>query len=154
MDQDGVTATTGTRATGRSRRQRRMRPEDYARLLAFRTTLRRFTRWSEEQAKAVGLTAAQHQLLLAVKGHDDPRGPSVGDVAEHLLLRQHSALELVDRAVAAGLLERHRDEADRRVVRLALTPHAEDDLEKLTLQHLDELRRLAPALGGLVEGLD
>ena len=60
---------------------------DYRALLAFRTALRRFNRWSEAQAEAAGLTAAQHQLLLAVKGHDDSRGPTIGDVAEHLLLR-------------------------------------------------------------------
>ena len=55
--------------------------EDYRRLLELRTGLRRFLRWSERQAQAAGLTPAQHQLLLAIRGHPDPRGPTVGDVA-------------------------------------------------------------------------
>jgi hypothetical protein len=45
----------------------------YERLLRFRTGLRRFLRWSAEQAATAGLTPAQHQLLLAVRGHPDPR---------------------------------------------------------------------------------
>ena len=57
---------------------------DFARLLAFRTDLRRFERWSERQARAVGLSPAQHQLMLAVKGHDDRRGPTVGEIADYL----------------------------------------------------------------------
>lgn len=137
----------------RARPTASLRPEDYGTLLAFRTELRRFLRWSEDQAKSVGLTPMQHQLLLAVKGHDGERGPSVGDVADHLLLRQHSALELVERAEAAGLLRRRRDPDDRRVVRLALTARAEADLEALTVAHREELRRLAPVLGSLAEDL-
>lgn len=62
----------------------------YARLLALRTSLRHFERWSERQAQAAGLTAAQHQLLLAIRGHDDPRGPTIGEVADYLLLRHHA----------------------------------------------------------------
>lgn len=126
----------------------------FADLLAFRTGLRRFNRWSEAQAAAVGLTHAQHQLLLAVRGHPDRRGPTIGDTAEHLLLRHHSTVELVDRAVAAGLLTRARDSADARIVRLRLTPVGEQRLRALTGLHLDELRRLAPMLDTLVAGLD
>lgn len=125
---------------------RRLTERDYADLLAFRTALRRFDRWSEGQARAVGLTHAQHQLLLAVKGHDDPRGPTIGDAGEYLLLRHHSAVELVNRAEAAGYVERMRDERDGRVVRLRLTALGEDRIERLAQLHLDELRHLAPML--------
>ncbi|MGZ6980094.1 MAG: MarR family transcriptional regulator, partial [Acidimicrobiia bacterium] len=71
---------------------------DYQRLLEFREGLRRFLHWSEEQAVAVGLTPAQHQLLLAVRGHPHRRGPTIGDLADSLMLRHHSAVGLVDRA--------------------------------------------------------
>ena len=57
------------------------RDRDYRRLLEFRTALRQFLYWSETQAVAAGITAAQHQLLLAVRGHRGDRGPTVGDVA-------------------------------------------------------------------------
>src|SRR5512133_4008149 len=94
--------------------------EDYRRLLELRTGLRRFLRWSEEQAQAAGVTPAQHQLLLAIRGHPDERGPTVGDVAGYLLLRHHSAVGLVDRAVAAGLIARSQDADNASAVRLRL----------------------------------
>jgi DNA-binding MarR family transcriptional regulator len=122
---------------------------EYQRLLAFRTGLRRFLHWSEQQAKVAGLTAAQHQLLLAVRGADDPRGPTVGDVAESLLLRHHSAVGLVDRAEKSGLVTRHVDERDQRVVRLHLTPLGARRLRQLSEIHLEELARLAPRFRAL-----
>src|SRR3954452_19714640 len=94
---------------------------DFQSLLAFRTALRRFNHWSEEQARSVGLTHAQHQLLLAVKGHQGPMPPTIGDIAEYLLLRHHSAVELTNRVQAMGLVERRRDTTDARIVRVLLT---------------------------------
>lgn len=127
---------------------------DYQRLLGFRDGLRRFVRWSEEQSTAVGLTPAQHQLLLAVRGHAGSQGPTVSDVAEHLLLRRHSVVGLINRAVTAGLLTRATDRDDQRVVRLKLTKLGERRLEQLSALHLEELRRLAPRLKPVWEGLD
>lgn len=130
---------------------RRLSDDDFARLLQFRDGLRRFLRWSEDQARAVGLTPAQHQLLLAIRGH---RGtPSIGDVADHLMLRHHSVVELVDRAADAGLVERDVDEHDQRVVRLRLTAAAEAKLRSLASAHLDELSRLGPAVSSLWDRL-
>jgi DNA-binding MarR family transcriptional regulator len=119
---------------------------EYANLLAFRTALRRFNRWSEAQARAVGLTHAQHQLLLAVKGHSETEAPTIGDVADYLLLRHHSAVELVNRAEAGGLVERRRDPDDGRIVRLVLTSTGEERIAQLTQLHLDEIKRLQPLL--------
>ena len=127
---------------------------DYQRLLQFRTGLRRFLHWSEEQAEKAGLTPAQHQLLLAVRGHEGERGPTIGDVAGYLLLRHHSAVGLVDRAVKAGLLERHEDPQDRRIVRLRLTLRAAQNLQKLSAAHLEEIQRLAPRIRDLTHGLE
>ncbi|MHB1988984.1 MAG: MarR family winged helix-turn-helix transcriptional regulator [Acidimicrobiales bacterium] len=125
----------------------------YAKLLALRTGLRHFERWSEQQAATAGLTAAQHQLLLAIRGHADPRGPTIGEAADYLLLRHHSAVGLVDRADAGGLLRRERDPEDHRVVRLKLTPKGGERLEALSALHLEELTRLAPEIAGVWEGL-
>lgn len=116
--------------------------EDFTRLLAFRDGLRQFLHWSEAQAKAVGLTAAQHQLLLAVRGHGGDAPPSIGEIADHLLLRHHSAVELVDRAARAGLVERVHDADDQRVVRVQPTRVGESKLAALTAAHLEELGRL------------
>jgi DNA-binding MarR family transcriptional regulator len=134
---------------------------EYAQLLDFRDGIRRFIHWSEAQARSVGLTAAQHQLLLAIRGHRDEDGagtatttsPTIGDVAAHLLVRHHSAVELVGRALAAGLIERVVDERDHRVVRLVLSDDGERRLAALSRQHMEELRRLAPRLRPLWAGL-
>ena len=123
---------------------------DFAALLAFRTALRRFHRWSEQQAEAAGLTAAQHQLLLAVKGHDDERGPTIGEIADYLLLRHHSTVELVNRAQSAGFVERVKDTGDGRVVRVRLTTAGDKAIAKLTQLHIDELQQLEPLLRHLV----
>ena len=119
---------------------------EYAQLLAFRNAMRRFLRWSEEQATGLGVTPAQHQLLLAVRGHEGALGPTIGDVADSLLLRHHSAVGLVDRAVAANLVERHSDSEDHRIVRLRLTALGTRRLRQLAGLHLAELRRMMPVV--------
>jgi DNA-binding MarR family transcriptional regulator len=125
-------------------------PQDFERLLEFRVTLRRFQRWSEDQAKAAGLTHVQHQLLVAIKGHPGGQPPTVGDLAGYLLLRPHSAVELVDRAEAAGLVKRTPDREDGRVVRVRLTADGEEVVQKLTREHLDRLHELAAVLDEFV----
>jgi DNA-binding MarR family transcriptional regulator len=135
--------------------ERQLTDHEYAELLACRDRLRRFTRWSEQQARSVGLTHAQHQLLLVVRGHRDPSGrptpPTVGDVADHLMLRHHSAVELIDRAEAAGHVQRIGDDDDGRVVRVVLTDVGERRIERLSELHLDELRELAQLFAHLVD---
>jgi DNA-binding MarR family transcriptional regulator len=131
----------------------RLTDADYEDLLTLRTGMRRFLRWSEQQAEAAGLTPAQHQLLLAVRGHPDPRGPTIGEVADYLLLRHHSAVGLIDRADAAGLVMRARDPDDHRLVRLQLSAAGRKRLDALSAQHLEELQRLALKLPGAWRGL-
>jgi DNA-binding MarR family transcriptional regulator len=126
---------------------------DYERLLQFRNGLRRFLHWSEEQAAGVGLTGAQHQLLLAIRGHGS-QAPTVGDVAADLMLRHHSAVGLIDRAVDAGLVERHSDPHDQRVVRLHLTASGAARLQRLSGVHMEELRRMAPTARALWDDLE
>ena len=115
---------------------------DYEELLGFRTALRRFLAWSEEQARGAGLTPAQHQLLLAIKGHPGASAPTVGELADYLVTKHHSVVELIDRAVDAGVVERRRDEDDGRVVHMVLTPLGEERIEKLSRLALEELRDL------------
>ena len=122
-------------------RDRPLSDSDYRSLAGFRRSLRAFLHFSEDAARSVGLTPAQHQLLLAVKGHPDDRAPSIGDVAEALRLRHHSAVELVDRAESAGLLERRTDPEDARRHLLTLTADGEAMLAKLSWLHRDEVRR-------------
>src|SRR5260370_3149160 len=121
-----------------------MSVSDFQNLLAFRISLRRFLHWSQTQARAVGLTPAQHQLLVAIKGHPGNQDPTISDLAEYLLLRHHSVVELVDRAAIAGGVERSRDAEDGPLARAALTPDAETRLSRLGPAHLDELPNPPP----------
>jgi DNA-binding MarR family transcriptional regulator len=111
---------------------------DYEQLLAFRDQLRRFLRWSDERALDAGITSAQYQLLLAIRGHHGG-APTIGEVAEHLLLRHHSAVGLVDRAERAALVVRRADRDDQRVVRLGLTRRGARLVEQLAAAHLEQL---------------
>jgi DNA-binding MarR family transcriptional regulator len=124
--------------------------QQFADLLAFRVALRRFLVWSEDTASAAGLTAAQHQLLVAVRGHPDLEGPTISDVADYLLIRHHSAVGLIDRAETAGLVHRQADTTDLRVVRIRLTRLGTERVELLARSHLQELARIEPILRNLL----
>jgi DNA-binding MarR family transcriptional regulator len=115
---------------------------EYRMLAQFRRALRSFLHFSEEAAKAAGLTPSQHQLLLAIRGADTEQPPTIGEVADWLKLRHHSTGELVERAEAAGLLYRIPDPDDHRRQRLALTKLGRTKLDTLSAIHREELRRL------------
>jgi DNA-binding MarR family transcriptional regulator len=119
----------------------------YCVLLTFRTALRQYLHWSAEQAEAYGLSPQQHQLLLAVRAHPGDRPPSIGDLSAYLLIRHHSTVGLVNRVVAAGLVERQPDPTDQRVIRVVLTQSGEDLIEKLSEAHLAELEHVGGQLG-------
>ena len=119
---------------------------DYRLLSEFRYLIRCFLEFSETAAVRAGLTTRQHQALLAIKGVRDDAAPTIGYLAERLRIQHHSAVELVDRLVEAGLVVRVPDPGDRRRVRLELTVLAERHLTELSASHLAELKRMRPAL--------
>lgn len=123
---------------------------EYRKILDFRIAIRRFLEWSGQQATAAGVTPTQHHLLLAIRGLDGGNGITVGDIADSLLVKHHSAVELVDRAVDNGLVHKKQDVHDRRHVRVTLTPKGKATLERITMANLDELMRLAPKLTRLL----
>jgi DNA-binding MarR family transcriptional regulator len=119
---------------------------DYQALAELRCQLRRFLRFSEQAARKMGLEPQQHQLMLALKGLPSGMRPTIGQLAERLQIQHHSAVELVDRLVQRGLIQRIRGDEDRREVHVQLTPRGERVLKQLTLHHREELRTAAPAL--------
>jgi DNA-binding MarR family transcriptional regulator len=120
--------------------------EQYAAIAAFRYELRRFLAFSEAAAAEAGLPPQQHQALLAIAGHTSTEPPSVGTIAEQLLVAPHTAAELVSRMTEAALLTKTPSCQDRRRVELALTQKAVAILHRLTTVHLNELKVLEPAL--------
>ena len=105
----------------------RARPRDlsdahYRSLADFRHQLRKFLAFSEGAAREVGLEPRQHQLLLALRGLAAGAEPSVQALADHLVLKHHTVVELLDRLETAGFVRRDRAPEDRRRAQIALTP--------------------------------
>ena len=119
---------------------------DYQALAEFRYQIRRFLRFSEAAAYAVDLEPQQHQLLLTIKGMPEGRSATVSELAERLQLKHHSTVELIDRLVRRGFVERHRDDEDQRRVIVSLLPQGEEVLHRLSGHMLSELRATGPAL--------
>ena len=122
-------------------------------LAAFRYALRRFLRFSEAAAEAAGITAQQHQALLAIKGFPGRDRVTVGELADRLQLRHHSAVGLIDRLITEKLVVRAPSVADRRQVLVQLSVRGEKMLEKLTSVHREQLRRVGPEIRQLLERL-
>ncbi len=121
--------------------------KDRIRALAdFRFRLRKFLHFSEEAASHVGLTAQQHQLLLQIAGAPEGAVTAVGYLADRLVLRHHSVVELSNRCQEAGLIVRKRNPRNRRHVMLELTPAGNRILMRLSVDHACELNELGPQL--------
>jgi DNA-binding MarR family transcriptional regulator len=132
---------------------RTLAPDDFVALAQLRYALRRFTAFSESAAAEHGLTAQQHQALLAIKAAPQET-MTVGEIAEWLLLRPHSAGELVDRLERMELVRRDADATDRRKVHVRLTPAAQGKLHGLSSAHFEELRAIGPLLRQLLGHFD
>src|SRR5581483_5521828 len=117
---------------------------DYEALASFRYSLRQFLRFSEEAARALGLTPHQHQALLAIKGFPNRQQLTIGELAERLQIRHHSAVELVNRLAEERLVIRQNSKDDHRKVYVALTERGLNVLEKLSTAHKQELRQIGP----------
>jgi DNA-binding MarR family transcriptional regulator len=123
---------------------------EYEILASFRYALRQFLRFSEESARSCGLEPQQHQALLSVKGYPGRDRITIGELAERLQVRHHSAVGLVNRLVRNQLLIREVAPVDHRQVFIMLTPRGDALLEQLSESHKQELRRLIPQLAELL----
>ena len=122
-------------------------------LARFRYQLRRFLRFSEEAARACGVTPQQHQLMLGVAGFSEGGSATVSELAEFLQECNNSVVGLVERAAQSGLVRRASGARDRRQVVVSLTPHGEKILADLSELHLEEVQRMqAGFLSGNVSG--
>jgi DNA-binding MarR family transcriptional regulator len=131
----------------RAERRYQLETRDYAQLAAFRHALRRFLRFSELAAARVGLTSQHYQAMLVLRGCPDDKRVTINDLAQQLLIKHNSAVELVDRLAREGLAVRQPSSADRRKVELRLTARGRQVLAKLAAMHRTELHRVGPLLG-------
>lgn len=127
---------------------------EYEILAAFRYELRRFLNFSERAAEAHGLEVQQYLALLAIEGYPGRNYVTVGELAERLRIAAHSAVGLVDRLEAKGLLKRETSKEDKRKVLLRLTRRGRARLEKLATAHKAELKTAGPLLAGLLRQLN
>jgi DNA-binding MarR family transcriptional regulator len=119
---------------------------DYQAVAEFRHQIRRYLKFSDAAVRESDLEPRQYQLLLALKGLPANVRSRIGELAEQLQIQHHSAVELVDRLEASGLVRRQRGTQDRREVLVVLTPTGEKILRELVLHHRAELSTRGPAL--------
>jgi DNA-binding MarR family transcriptional regulator len=118
----------------------------YRSLSEFRHQVRCFLRYSEDEARAHGIEPQQHQLLLAIKGLPKGKVPTIGEVAERLQIKHHSAVDLINRLERSGRIVREAGVEDRREVLIRLTAEGERILRDLSVQHQTELTKVGPKL--------
>ena len=134
------------RKVGKKAPKGSMRQKDYEALAAFRYALRRFFRFSDEEAARAGLSIRQYQALLTIRGFPGRGKVTIGEIAEWLQIRHHSAVGLVNRLATRGFVVRRKSEEDRREVYLRITAKGKRILEKLAFLNKQELKRLSPHL--------
>ena len=125
---------------------------EYETLAELRYSLRQFLHFSEEAAQRAGVTPQQHQALLAIKGFRGG-GITIGELAERLQVRHHSAVGLVDRLVLKKFVARQHLAKDRRQVTLELTELGDQMLENLSAAHKEQLHRIGPQIESLLKRL-
>lgn len=123
---------------------------EYKAIGDFRRALREFLAFSDAAAREHGLTSQQHQALLAIRSHSGPKSMSIGDLADCLLIRNHSAIELVGRLVERDFVARTVSQEDRRKVLLTLLPAGLEALKQISLLNRGEYRRAAEFLSDVL----
>ena len=142
--------SASSRQPTRLRRRPGLSKANYEALAQFRSELRHFLAFSEAAAIEAGLTPQQHQLMLAIKGAPSKDFLSIGEIAERLLVRHHTIVELVDRLTTLGLVVRKPDPADKRKIQVSLTRAGNAAIDRLSSIHIEELDSIRPTLRKLL----
>ena len=128
-------------------------PSEYRKLEEFRFQIRRFLAFSEKAARDSGIEPHQHQALLALMATPAQALPTIGHLAERLLLKHHSAVELVDRMQMLDLVTREANPEDARQVLVKLTTKGRRILHRLSLGHRVELEETGPRLAAALRAI-
>jgi DNA-binding MarR family transcriptional regulator len=128
-------------------------PAEYRALAELRYRIRHFLREGDAKARAVGLEPQQYLMLLAIRGLPEGSEATIQTLAERLVLKHHSAVELIDRLETHGYVRRTRSRDDRRRVFVTLLPRGDRLLEQVARNRISELRTSGEALVGAIEAL-
>lgn len=121
--------------------------EDYEALATFRYAMRKFLSFSKRTLAAeAGLTPEQYEALLALKAFGRSNGFTITDLSERLQVRHHTAVSLVDKLEAGGLVRRQQGIRDRRRVFVRLTAAGSRVLAKVAMLHRREMRVRSPEM--------
>jgi DNA-binding MarR family transcriptional regulator len=131
-----------------------MTKSDYETLAAFRYELRKFLNFSERAAENHGLAAQQYLALLAIEGFPGRDYLTVGELAEKMQILANSAVGLVDRLQASGLVTRKSSKEDRRRVHVTLTSQGRIKLKELAVVHHTELQSVGPLLREILKRVE
>jgi DNA-binding MarR family transcriptional regulator len=124
---------------------------EYEILAEFRYALRQYLHFSQNAIETAGITLQQHQAMLFIIGYPGRERVTIGELAERLQVRHHSAVGLVNRMEEQGLIERRPNKGDKRQVLIGLTKKGIHLLESLASLHHEELRQLGPQLCAMLE---
>jgi DNA-binding MarR family transcriptional regulator len=127
--------------------------EDFRQQAEFRHHVRRFLKASEVNSRAEGLEPSQFQLLLAIKGMPEEIRPNVTNLSRRLLIETHSVVELVDRLIQKGMVERYRSGGDKRMVFLRLTEKGEGAVDRIAQHNRQDLKQSLSAFMEFLETL-
>ena len=113
---------------------------EYQAMAELRYRVRLFLREGDAAARLAGLEPQQYLLLLAIRGLPAGSAAKIQALADSLLIKHHSAVELVDRLEKRGLVRRTRSRDDRRQVLVSLLPKGQRVLERVVQQRINEVR--------------
>ncbi len=111
-------------------------------LSEFRYQMRRFEQFSENAARAHGVTPRQYLTLLHVKGYPSRNYATVGELAERLQARPNAVVTLISRCEALGLVRRRQGKSDGREIEVHLRADGSRLLTKLAAIHRAELKAI------------
>lgn len=119
---------------------KRISPAEYQAMAELRYRLRLFLREGDAAARTAGLEPQQYLMLLAIRGLPDGAPAKIQSLADGLLVKHHSAVELIDRLEKHGYVRRARSREDRREVLVSILPKGQRILERVVQQRISELR--------------
>jgi len=119
---------------------KRISPAEYQAMAELRYRVRLFLREGDAAARAAGLEPQQYLMLLAIRGLPDGSSAKIQSLADGLLIKHHSAVELIDRLEKNGYVRRARSREDRREVLVSILPKGQRVLERVVQQRINELR--------------